>query len=472
MAVDDAALGLRMDAWLSKRLDLPRGRIGRALKAGLVVTMKSGEKTVCTKPSTKLKAPWLDALVEFIEPRTEPRRYLPEDLGLASRVIYEDQYLMVVDKPSGMTVHPAKGLVSGTLVNALLHHWGRPAIELLGDEEDDDVDNEDQPSLEAKTSLISRRQDLSHRPGIVHRLDRYTSGVMVVAKDSDVLAQLQGQFFAKTTSRVYHAIVCGCPTADTGIITSRIARDAKNRLRMAIVEGTLLTTLPLHGSAGSTPSPVSAHKSEHQKQQHEQEISARGKGRSKGSKHSGNRKSVKGSSSSSKALVNLSHSSNGTNSKSNSNSGHSKSRGKLAITHWKVLRRYPAAGVAMVEFVLDTGRTHQIRVHSSGTGTEAQAGGGNGMLLSAGAGSTGCPLLSDDVYGGGKGGGTTCAGGKMQHVARQVLDTVRSAMPRQALHARVLGFTHPVSQKRMMFECPYPEDFKNVMTILSQLAVS
>lgn len=206
--VDDAAMGQRLDAWLSKRLELPRGRIGRALKAGHVfVTTTGGKKSVCKKPATKLKTPWLHASVEFSEPCLEPTRYLPEDLGIAARVMYEDEFLMVLDKPAGMTVHPAKGLISGTLVNALLHHWGRPAIECTDVEDEGEGEGGDDrtgatptPSASNSAALLSsgnsnsnvshldtsndkntiaRRRDLHCRPGIVHRLDRHTSGCMV-----------------------------------------------------------------------------------------------------------------------------------------------------------------------------------------------------------------------------------------------------------------------------------------------------
>ena len=233
-------------------------------------------------------------------------------------VIYEDEDIIVVNKPSGMVVHPAAGNPSGTLVNALLHHCG--------------------DSLSGIGGVI--------RPGIVHRIDKDTSGLLVVAKNDDAHLSLSEQLKEHNVSRVYFAIVCGNPKNDSGTIDAPIGRSPVDRKKMAVIKD------PLKNS-------------------------------------------------------------------------------KNAITHYTVLERF--RGFAFVKCVLETGRTHQIRVHMS---------------------SIGHPLLGDEVYGGG--------GSKFCQANKKYISG-------QCLHAGELKLTHPKAQKEMHFLAPLPEDMEKVLDKLRKL---
>jgi 23S rRNA pseudouridine1911/1915/1917 synthase len=245
----------------------------------------------------------------------DPPEPAPSELAaepIALRLIHQDEALVVLDKPAGLVVHPAPGHASGTLVNALLHQV-RDLAGIGG----------------------------ALRPGIVHRLDRGTSGVMVVAKSDSGHAALSKQFHDHTIERVYLAFARGAPAQDEGRIERAIGRHPSDRKRMSIAA----------------------------------------------------------------------------------------KRGRAAATRWRVLRRFARSGVVKLEVRPETGRTHQIRVHLAAHGL---------------------PLLGDEVYG-------KRAGGAFAR-----------ALGRPALHAAVLGFTHPTSGARLRFEAPLPPDLLALEELLAR----
>jgi 23S rRNA pseudouridine1911/1915/1917 synthase len=229
-------------------------------------------------------------------------------------IVFEDEHLLILDKPAGLVVHPAAGNLDGTLVNALLHHCA------------------------GKLSGIGGVA----RPGIVHRIDKDTSGLLVVAKTDVAHEGLAKQFAAHSVDRRYLAMVNGVPKASEGTIDAALARSASNRKKIAIVEG---------------------------------------------------------------------------------------GRGKRAVTHWRRLE--PLREAALVECRLETGRTHQVRVHMA---------------------SIGHPLIGDPVYG---------RSGKTHGKLLQEL-----GFHRQALHAAELGFTHPVTKNRLSFSSPMPPDMQELFNAL------
>jgi len=247
--------------------------------------------------------------VRFAPPAPEPVADEPEAIALA--ILHEDAHLIVLDKPAGLVVHPATSHARGTLVNALLHHCGGQLA--VGGE---------------------------RRPGIVHRLDKDTSGVMVVAKDDPTLAALQAQFHAHSLDRRYLALVDGV-VAEEGVFRTRYGRHPRDRKR----------------------------------------FSSRVAG------------------------------------------------GKSAVTHWRVVERLH--GATLIEARLETGRTHQIRVHF--------ADGGH-------------PVVGDQTY------------GRPPRDARVRDEATR--LGRQALHAAVLGFTHPSTGEQLRFETPPPDDMRRAVEAL------
>ncbi len=238
---------------------------------------------------------------------------LPEAIPL--RVLYEDDAIIVVDKSADMVVHPAPGHASGTLVNALLHHCG--ALAGVGGVQ---------------------------RPGIVHRLDRGTSGVIVAAKDDPAHQALAVQFHDHTIERVYQAIVRGNPSADEGRVEKRIARHPRDRKRMSVVM-------------------------------------------------------------------------------------EEQGRGREARTAWRVAQRFPVSSRCLLDVFPETGRTHQIRVHLA---------------------SVGLPIVGDPVYG------------------RRGRDRPEPGLDRPALHARVLGLTHPRTGERMRFEAELPRDLQDRLDTMAR----
>ena len=304
--LEPAHSGWRLDRALAASIPtLSRERLKALIRAG---ALTSGG-TAVRDPSAKVRG---DELFRLEVPEPEPAHNVPQDIPLT--IVFEDPHLLVVDKPAGLVVHPAAGNRDGTLVNALLHHCGGSLSGIGG----------------------------VARPGIVHRIDKDTSGLLAVAKTDVAHEGLAKQFAAHSIERRYLAIVWGVPKASQGTVDAPLARSASNRKKIAIVEG---------------------------------------------------------------------------------------SRGKRAVTHWKRLEVLRDA--ALVECSLETGRTHQVRVHMA---------------------SIGHPLLGDPVY------------GRSGKAHRELLK--RLEFNRQALHAATLGFTHPVTKHRLSFSSGMPPDMQELFTHL------
>ncbi|MDB5417886.1 MAG: rluD [Phenylobacterium sp.] len=314
VVVASEAAGDRLDKTLAGLVaDLSRARIQALIAEGRV----SRDGAALTDASAKAAAG--DYRIDI--PPALPAEPLPEAIALT--VLFEDADLIVVDKPAGMAVHPAPGSRNGTLVNALLHHCGASLSGIGG----------------------------VARPGIVHRLDKETSGVMVAAKTDAAHQGLSALFAAHDIERVYVALTRGAPRARRGVIEGAIARSTHDRKKMALV----------------------------------------------------------------------------------------KSGGRAAVTHYLVERLYgPEAKplAARLACRLETGRTHQIRVHLA---------------------SQGCPCLGDPVYG---------SGPPAEPVRRAIAE---AGLTRQALHAAVLGFVHPVTGQTLRFESPLPGDMARLQGLLEAL---
>ncbi|MDB5457040.1 MAG: pseudouridine synthase [Caulobacter sp.] len=306
--------GQRLDKALAARIaDLSRARLQALIGQGLV----SRDGKILTDGAAKVAAGLHQVLIPAVV-AADPQ---PENLSLT--VLFEDEYLIVVDKPAGMAAHPAPGTYSGTLVNALLHHCGASLSGIGG----------------------------VARPGIVHRLDKDTSGVMVAAKTDAAHQGLSALFSTHDIDRVYLALTRGAPHPRAGTITTRLGRSPGDRKKMAVL----------------------------------------------------------------------------------------KTGGREAITHYRVEKIYgpekkPLA--ARVSCQLETGRTHQIRVHLS---------------------SLGAPCLGDPVYG---------AGAPAAPVRAAIALT---GFHRQALHAAVLGFVHPITGVKLRFETPPPADMAALEAELAAL---
>ncbi|MGY5847829.1 RluA family pseudouridine synthase [Salegentibacter sp. HM20] len=301
---------LRVDKFLMNFIEnATRNKIQKAAKSGNIYV---NEQQV--KQNYKVKAGDV-VQVMFEHP---PYEFLltPENIPLD--IVYEDDTLLVVNKPAGMVVHPGHGNYSGTLINALVYHF-------------DNLPN-----------------NSSERPGLVHRIDKDTSGLLVIAKNEQAMAHLSKQFFDKTSEREYLALVWGNVEEDEGSIEGNIGRHPKNRLQNTVYEG--------------------------------QEAE----------------------------------------------------KGKPAVTHYKVLERL--GYVTLVSCRLETGRTHQIRVHMKHIGHT---------------------LFNDERYGGDK-----ILKGTTFTKYKQFVENCFKILPRQALHARTLGFTHPETGEKMHFESPVPEDIQ------------
>jgi 23S rRNA pseudouridine1911/1915/1917 synthase len=298
--------GWRLDRALADACpSMSRERLKSLIRAGSV----EREDAPVRDPAAKVRG---DERLRLNVPVAEPAHNVPQDIPLS--IIFEDEYLLVVDKPAGLVVHPAAGNLDGTLVNALLHHC-RGSLSGIGG---------------------------VARPGIVHRIDKDTSGLLVVAKTDAAHEGLARQFAAHSIDRRYLAIVGGSPRTSAGTIDAPLARSAANRKKIAVVE------------AG---------------------------------------------------------------------------RGKRAVTHWRLLERLRDA--ALVECRLETGRTHQVRVHMA---------------------SIGHPLIGDPVY------------GRASRPHRDLLKSLN--FHRQALHAAELGFVHPVTKNRLSFRSGMPPDMQELFTAL------
>jgi len=304
--LEPAHAGWRLDRALAAAVPiLSRERLKNLIRSGALETAGAALRD----PALKVRG---DERFVLAVPEPEPAHNEAQDIPL--RVVFEDQHLLVVDKPAGLVVHPAAGNRDGTLVNALLHHCGASLSGIGG----------------------------VARPGIVHRIDKDTSGLLVVAKTDVAHESLAKQFAAHSIERRYLAIVSGVPKAAEGTIDEPLARSATNRKKIAIVKG---------------------------------------------------------------------------------------SRGKRAVTHWR--RVTVLSQAALVECRLETGRTHQVRVHMA---------------------SIGHPLVGDPVYGrSGK------AHGKLLNELQ---------FHRQALHAAELGFIHPVTKHRLSFASAMPPDMQELFEAL------
>jgi 23S rRNA pseudouridine1911/1915/1917 synthase len=308
--LEAAQKGWRLDRALATSVPtLSRERLKSLIRSGAV---ESAGKPV-RDPATKVRG---DEAFRITVPEPRPAHNEAQDIPL--EIVFEDEHLLVVDKPAGLVVHPAAGNLDGTLVNALLHHCA------------------------GKLSGIGGVA----RPGIVHRIDKDTSGLLVVAKTDVSHEGLAKQFAAHSIDRRYLAIVSGVPKSSGGVIDAALARSPTNRKRIAIVEPKDLAR-----------------------------------------------------------------------------------RGKRAVTHWKRLELLKDA--ALVECRLETGRTHQVRVHMA---------------------SIGHPLVGDPVYG---------HSGK---TSAKILNEL--GFRRQALHAAELGFIHPVTKSRLSFSSPMPADMQELMRAL------
>jgi 23S rRNA pseudouridine1911/1915/1917 synthase len=313
VVVDPGQSLMRIDKFLSDRLKhASRSRLQAASDAGNILVNK-----VAVKSSYKVK-PGDEISIVMDHPRHE-LKIIPEELPL--NVVYEDDSLVVINKPAGLVVHPGHGNYTGTLVNALAYHF-----------KDLPLFNTDDP-----------------RPGLVHRIDKNTSGLLVIAKTPEAKVGLARQFFNKTTKRRYIALVWGELENNEGTIIGNIGRSPKNRQVFTVFAD-----------------------EEH---------------------------------------------------------------GKHAVTHYKVLERL--GYVTLVECHLETGRTHQIRVHMKHIGH---------------------PLFNDDNYG-----GDQILRGTTFTKYKQFVANCFQILPRQALHAQMLGFVHPVTKEEMIFESELPEDFAAVI---------
>ena len=319
--VKDCEAGMRLDLFLaSKEQIVSRSQAQRLLKSGNVLV----NGISVSAPSRKV---YSGQSIQLTIPENEHSNIFPEKGDL--EILHEDSELVVVNKPAGMVVHPSAGHSSGTLVNYLMHHC-------------DD--------LSGIGGVL--------RPGLVHRLDKDTSGILVAAKTDLAHLHLSSQFKQHTVKRQYQAIVWGVPSKEHGIVEASIARHPVRRKEMSIV------------------------------------------------KSNGDRKSLN-------------------------------TRGKHAVTHWKVLKRFKIASLMACR--LETGRTHQIRVHLT---------------------SIGHPLIGDKQYG--ESGLKNYSG-----LSVALIQTIKS-FRRQALHAELLGFKHPVTDKWCEFKTNFPGDFSNLLTELQK----
>lgn len=305
--------GLRLDLFLSKRCeDLSRSRIQQLLKEGHVIKENSDLKLTA---KTAVRS---GDQFSIHVPEAEDLDIIAENIPL--EILYEDNDLIVINKPAGMVVHPAPGHSKGTLVNALLGHCAESLSGIGG----------------------------IKRPGIVHRLDKDTSGLIVIAKNDDAHHKLSAQFSKRDLSRVYYALVWGVPSPQIGQIETQMGRHKTDRMRMAVL----------------------------------------------------------------------------------------KSGGKEAITDYEVVKNFKNQA-SLIECHLQTGRTHQIRVHMSHIGT---------------------PLVGDPTYN---------ANRRPLTVPIAEVTKILNAFPRQALHAAELHFIHPSTKEEMSFESDLPEDFRQLLDDLS-----
>ena len=309
IVVDKGQAPLRIDKFLMNRVEnSSRNKIQNVIDAEAVLV-----NDIVIKSSYKVKP--LDVITMVMPDPPRDTEVYAEDIPLD--IIYEDEELLVVNKKAGMVVHPGYNNYTGTLVNALTHHFSTL------------------PTMPGNTG----------RPGLVHRIDKDTSGLLVIAKSEWAMTYLAKQFYDHNINRRYTAMVWG-DIADEGTVTGYIGRSLKDRRIMDVYDDP--------------------------------------------------------------------------------------EKGKWSVTHYKVLERL--GYVTLIECRLETGRTHQIRAHMK---------------------SIGHPLFNDALYGGDK-----ILKGTVFNKYKQFVDNCFSMLPRQALHARLIGFVHPTTKEYMEFEIPLPDDFR------------
>ena len=320
LPVDPKQKLMRVDKYIIEHLaNISRNRIQKAADSGFILC---NDRPV--KRSYKVKP--FDVIRVMLDRPYYDNTITPEDIPMD--IVFEDDDLIVVNKPAGLVVHPGHGNWHGTLLNAVAWH--------LREHPEYDINN---PEI-----------------GLVHRIDKDTSGLLVIAKTADAKTHLGRQFFNKTTKREYNALVWGNFSEDTGRIEGNISRNPKDRMQMAV--------FPPDGDVG-----------------------------------------------------------------------------KHAVTHWEVMERFGYA--TLVRCVLETGRTHQIRVHMKHIGHT---------------------LFNDERYGGDQ----ILKGTTSSHY-RQFVENCFKTCPRQALHAKTLGFVHPRTEKEMMFTSELPDDMQRLIAKWRQL---
>ncbi|PSR00251.1 MAG: RluA family pseudouridine synthase [Bacteroidetes bacterium QS_9_68_14] len=322
----------RLDKYLAARVETSRTKVQESIVAGAATV--NGEEPKKARPVEGGDTIRLRLL------RPPPVGAKPEDIPLD--IAYEDEHLLVVHKPAGMVVHPGYGHRTGTLVNALLYHVGARPIEINAPSDELDAQA---VGLSTVGAVPRQEGNPAVRPGIVHRLDKGTTGLLVVAKDNAAHRSLARQFRERTTRRRYEALLWGRPSPPEGTLEGAIGRDPRDRKKMAVVPA---------------------------------------------------------------------------------------KRGKPARTHYRVAER--AGHTARVAFRLETGRTHQIRVHAAEAGH---------------------PLLADKKYGGAQ----VCSGASGRK-RRAFFERLFDRLGRPALHAASLGFRHPATGEEMDFTAETPDDLR------------
>ncbi|KAH9759265.1 RNA pseudouridine synthase 2 [Citrus sinensis] len=382
--VDTKAGKLRLDAWISSRIDgISRARVQSSIRSGLV----SINGQVVSKVSHNVKG---GDMVNCTISELQPLRAEAEDIPLD--IVYEDDNVLVVNKPAHMVVHPAPGNATGTLVNGILHHCSLPTLASSNQEAFSDA--EDISDDEEFSSSIS---GASIRPGIVHRLDKGTSGLLVVAKDEHSHAHLSEQFKLHTIERVYISLTSGVPSQSSGRIEVPISRDPNNRIRMAAIPGS-----NKHGQARHAASRI-----------YQSECSS--------------------------FPFDIYDSETWT-------LRPIESRSKWGM--YKVIEILAGGGSALVEWRLETGRTHQIRAHAKYMGI---------------------PLLGDEVYGGTKNMAKSLLQPRTAPGSHGKVLKLVSGLQRPCLHAVALGFTHPHTREKIQFSCPPPADFAEILSQLREI---
>ncbi len=311
--VDKGQSMLRIDKFLLNRLEgTSRNRIQQACEAEcILVNGKSVKSSYKVKP--------LDQIQVVLPEPVRVLELIPQDLPID--IFYEDDDIVVINKAAGMVVHPAYGNYTGTLMNALVYHFDK----------------------------LPHQENNLHRPGLVHRIDKNTSGLLVIAKTELAMTHLAKEFFERTIDRKYLALVWGDFKEDEGTVTGNVGRNLKDRKVMDVF-------------------PDASH-------------------------------------------------------------------GKYAVTHYKVVERFNY--VTLIECKLETGRTHQIRVHMKYIGH---------------------PIFNDDSYGGDR-----ILKGTTFTKYKQFIENCFKILPRHALHAQTLGFIHPRTKEKMFFECPLAPDISEVL---------